>query len=178
MATTERVLAALFCVEQHVETWTPLHKVNEDSEFQLAIAEERVCTNMRRGRFCDFVYIMSTISGNIAEEEFRKHSLAAIDTLLAGLLATRAEAPLSDAWRVAGKLKLVHRMHGQDLNPVVSQVLTELRVHPDTSRQRHALMQLLHGIDDWGAFFQMSTACVRIPQSHDLAVTLRQLQRV
>ena len=169
MTTIHRVLAALFCVEQHVEKWTPLHMIHEDSEFRLAAEEERVCTAMRRGRFCDFVYTINTISGSVAEED------AAIDTLLAELLAIRAEAPLSDAWRVAGKLKLVHRMHGQVLSPEVSQVLSELRVHPDPSRQRHALMQLLHGIADWGAFFHMSTVCERIPQSCDLAVSLRQL---
>jgi predicted protein tyrosine phosphatase len=174
MATTDRVLAALFCVEQHVVEWPPLHEIDEDSDFRLAAAEERVCTNMRRGRFCDFVYTMNTISGSVAESVAAEDE--AIDTALAGLLATRADAPLSDALRLAGKLKLVYLMHEQELSPVVSQVLTELRVHPDPSRQRHALMDLLQGITDWGAFFHMSTVCERIPQSCGLAVSLRQLR--
>jgi len=117
---------------------------------------------------------MQTISGSVAESMAAEDE--AIDTLLAGLLATRADAPLSDALRVAGELKLVHRMNGLELSPVVSQVLTELRVHPDPSRQRHALMDLLHGITDWGAFFHMSTVAERIPQSHDPAAALRHLR--
>ena len=101
----------------------------------------------------------------------------AIDVLLAGFLEARADALRADEWRIAGKLKLVHYMHGQELCPGISAHLYDFRVSLNEGCRRNALMCLLHGIDDWGAFFHMITKAERVPQSGDLAVSLRQLQR-
>ena len=136
----------------------------------LVAEEERLCSVIRRARFCDFVHTMS-MGATAADED------DAINVLLEGFLEARGEALRADAWRIAGKLKLVHYMHSQELCPAVSEHLYDLRVSVDPHRRRGALMALLHGIDDWGAFFHMSTKAERIPQG-DLAVSLRQLQPV
>ena len=83
MSSADRVLKALFCAEQRVQRWTPLQQIYEDSEFRLAAEEERVCSAIRRGRICDFVY---TLSLDRSMEDVDE----AIDALLAGFLEARA----------------------------------------------------------------------------------------
>ena len=116
MSSTDRVMQALFCVEQRVDSWTPLQSYLDDCEFRLVMEEERLCSLNRSICFLNFE--VATSRSDIDERWVPEDE--AMDVLVACLRRSHAEAPRADAWRSAGKLKLVHTIYDREIGPVVS----------------------------------------------------------
>ena len=117
----------------HVERFVSARIKEDDAEFHLAKLEEKLYSGHR-------AFVLSTFVDSVTMR-YGEPSIS-IEEMPCLLLALGSvETPLADAWRDAGRYRLVYMFDGVALGPTQSSWLDELR--SGTMRERQmALIQL------------------------------------
>ena len=106
---------ALRCVENFLES----EEVAAIGEFELVRAEEQLYSGHR-------AFVLSTyVNSQLVTYGFAHLDMLDADSLLLSIDAMKT--PLADAWRLAGRHRLLYMIAGRDLCPEVSRLFDDLR---------------------------------------------------